>query len=371
MRELVDKAILLIACIMVYSVFHDDNHMTLVTPFLLCLTYGSFSTFFDSVYFRFGIFLSYLIICFFWTDYLVFLPFMIYDLAYSEYKNFIYVSLLLILLDVKELTLNGIIGWILILSASFYLKFQTQTIYRIQMENAQNKDTTTELLLLQEEKNRDLLENQDYEVNLALLSERNRISKEMHDNVGHLLSRTLIQIGALMTISKEPVVKAQLENMKVSVSEGMDSVRQTIHNMHDDSVDLYISLQKLVREFTFCEIDFEYDIENLPSIRIRYCLIATVTEALANVMKHSSATKVSLLVAELPAYYKLVIADNGNIPEWLKALLQKKRETGDYSEGMGLHNIVDRVNGLGGSLSITGDDGFRIYMTIPKNKREA
>lgn len=36
------------------------------------------------------------------------------------------------------------------------------------------------------------------EIRIATLSERNRIAREIHDNVGHMLSRAILQLGAIM-----------------------------------------------------------------------------------------------------------------------------------------------------------------------------
>ncbi len=65
------------------------------------------------------------------------------------------------------------------------------------------RDTDTELKLVMEQRNRELLEKQDNEIYLATLRERNRIAREIHDNVGHMLSRSILQVGALATICKE------------------------------------------------------------------------------------------------------------------------------------------------------------------------
>ena len=54
-----------------------------------------------------------------------------------------------------------------------------------------------------QEKNKNLMEKQDYEIYLATLRERNRIAREIHDNVGHMPSRSILQMGALITIHKE------------------------------------------------------------------------------------------------------------------------------------------------------------------------
>lgn len=48
--------------------------------------------------------------------------------------------------------------------------------------------------------------NQDYEIYLATLKERNRIAREIHDNVGHMLTRSILQLGALSVINKDETV---------------------------------------------------------------------------------------------------------------------------------------------------------------------
>ena len=59
-------------------------------------------------------------------------------------------------------------------------------------------------------KKQEPMEKQDYEIYLATLRERNRIAREIHDNVGHMLSRSILQMGALITIHKEEPLHGQL-----------------------------------------------------------------------------------------------------------------------------------------------------------------
>ncbi len=56
--------------------------------------------------------------------------------------------------------------------------------------------------LLLSEKNKALLEKQDYEIYAATLRERNRIAREIHDNVGHVLSRSILMTAACKPIKK-------------------------------------------------------------------------------------------------------------------------------------------------------------------------
>ena len=43
-------------------------------------------------------------------------------------------------------------------------------------------------------------------------------------------------------------------------------------------------------------------------------------------------------------------------------------ENQEFEDGMGLRNITDRVKGFGGNINITVDQGFKIFISIPKNK---
>ena len=229
------------------------------------------------------------------------------------------------------------------------------------------RDTSYELSLIQEEKNRHVLENQDYEINLAMLNERNRISKEIHDNIGHLLSRSLLQIGALLTITKDDTTKEVLSDLRDSISGGMDSIRASIHNMHDESIDLYSSIYTLVKDFTFCKIHLEYDVESNVPLKLKYCFISTVKESLNNIVKHSSASDVTVVLREHPGLYQLIISDNGKISATNRYKINQQLSQTGYNDGMGLQNIIDRAKGFNGTVRFNLDDGFQTYITIPKN----
>ncbi len=55
-------------------------------------------------------------------------------------------------------------------------------------------DSSEERTLLLSQKNKALQEKQDYEIYNATLKERNRIAREIHDNVGHVLSRSILMM---------------------------------------------------------------------------------------------------------------------------------------------------------------------------------
>ena len=82
------------------------------------------------------------------------------------------------------------------------LRRRTDTCELLRQKYRRTRDDGTEILLLLEEKNQFLLEKQDTEIYTATLRERNRIAREIHDNVGHMLTRSILMVGALKTVNQ-------------------------------------------------------------------------------------------------------------------------------------------------------------------------
>jgi len=134
----------------------------------------------------------------------------------------------------------------------------------------------------------------------------------------------------------------------------MDSIRTSVHDLHEEAIDLKTEIQKLIDSFKFCSIKFDYDAEANLEKSIKYCFIEVTKEALSNIIKHSNATQVLVIIREHPALYQLVIEDNGS------------HCTSNSENGIGIKNIADRVYAVGGNFNISTDKGFRIFISIPK-----
>ena len=87
---------------------------------------------------------------------------------------------------------------------------------------------------------------------------------------------------------------------------------------------------------------------------IKLCIAGIIKESFSNAVKHSDGDNIDLKVVEHPAFYQLVIMDNGHPSEI-------------HQTGIGLQNMEDRVRGAGGTINFTpSDKGFRIFVSIPK-----
>lgn len=239
-------------------------------------------------------------------------------------------------------------------AAAFILKYRTVSIENLEKDYHKLRDNTKEISTQLERQNKEILEKQYFEINLATANERNRIARDIHDNVGHLLSRSILQIGAQLAINKDENTKESLRIIKDTLSEAMDSIRNSVHDLHEESIDLRSGIYKLIDSFEFCTVKFDYDVETNLEKNIKYCFIAVAKEALSNIIKHSNATEASVSIREHPALYQLVIQDNGS------------KFDSESNDGIGIKNITDRVAALGGNVNISADRGFRIFISIPK-----
>lgn len=263
------------------------------------------------------------------------------------------------------LCLAGIFGFIL----AFFLWSHTRQYEILTRNFRQSRDDSEEHALLLSEKNKALLEKQDYEIYAATLRERNRIAREIHDNVGHVLSRSILMTAACKTINKNEALDPLLGNLEESLNGAMNSIRSSVHDLHDDAVNLEDAIKGLVKDFTFCPVTLTYDMSWQVPREVKYNLISITKEGLSNVMRHSNADSVNILLREHPALYQLCIEDNGTLGHEIPDIHAEtdSNKMGNVSGGMGLSNIRDRVKALGGTVQITQEKGFRIFVTIPKS----
>ena len=308
--------------------------------------------------------LGFIVLSFWIQEFAFFIPLILYDIIFTRIQLMI---LLLIPTIILSISFDGevTIFFLMLLVFAIFSKYKEGLLEGLRHKYISYRDTTTEYNNLLSEKNKQLISNQNYELRVATLNERNRISKELHDSVGHLLSRSLIQVGALGIMAKEDAVINGLNELKESLSLGMDSVRETIHNIRDEAFDLQVNIQKVLKGYDFIPLHFEYNLQSEPTVEVKYCLISIIKEGLANIVKHSNATNVSITLLEHTSLYQLIIYDNGVIQnrDYIETCIKLENNR----LGMGLSGMVDRVNELNGIINFSMDKGFRIFISIPRD----
>lgn len=367
MRRVTDQVILIIYGLILGCTIKIDA--SLVIALLLAISYLAMMTLADAkslwrpLLFT-GLFYGFSII---YPLCLLFSPLIAYHLISRQNKLMLGISLLLIIdlsfqSDVISLFPTGTFLAFGLMIAG-YAVTQTRQIDKLTSSLQKTRDDSTELTLLLQDKNRSLRDKQDYEIYAATLKERNRIAREIHDNVGHLLSRAILITGAMKMTNQISGLQEPFESLDSSLGEAMDSIRKSVHDLHDDAVDLEKALEEIIADFSFCSVDFSYHLSKTIAREVKYNVIAIVKEALNNVMKHSNANLVQLTVSESEDLYQVMIEDNGTTISPNTPTNPLNIET----RGIGLINMTERVKKLHGTITFYSQNGFRIYIKLPKH----
>ena len=284
-----------------------------------------------------------------------FLPLLFYELVQKSPLSLLAIPVLLFFFPIDG-SVETLLLFECLFCFAFHLKSGTLRLLHLENDFKHLRDSSTEYNLLLKQKNKELIMRQDNEIRVATLKERNRIAREIHDNVGHLLSRSLLQSGALLAINKDERLKEPLLSLKDSLSLAMNSIRSSVHDLHDDSVDLKSSLDSLTQDFQNYKVTLDYDMETVIPKNIKYSFIAITKEALSNISRHSNATRIHISVHEHPSLYQLIIEDNGT-------------DIKVNQNGLGLQNMKDRIDQLHGRFHFTTNQGFRIFISVPKTNK--
>lgn len=389
MYQIADHVFLLVYCLLSLALIPQNDFF--IIAFLFSLFAASSMYALDRRDIRFCLLLPYGALSWFVPEFLLFLPLIAYDLP-PLLKERKLTSFLPPLLPAASFVyhagrrtfpagnMQGNTGVLLFVLTgcciSLLLQHKTHCLEALRLDYLRTRDDDTEIQLLLQEKNRSLQEKQDYEIYAATLRERNRIAREIHDNVGHMLTRSILMVGALKAVYKtngqpeapkaSDMLTSSLDQLETTLSSAMDSIRSSVHDLHDSSVNLQDSLESLIRHFTFCPVKLHYQMSPETPQNVKYCFIAIAKEALANMARHSNATAAKLSVLEHPGFYQMIIHDNGTTAAGQIFSLQESGESSSF--GMGLSNMQNRVLGLGGIFRIHTENGFCIYITIPRKE---
>ncbi|SFO24305.1 Signal transduction histidine kinase [Pseudobutyrivibrio sp. JW11] len=243
------------------------------------------------------------------------------------------------------------------------LLFNKMTFYQHDLHRT--RDDSIELEEMLKSKNKALLMEQDQQVHLATLAERNRIAREIHDNVGHLLSRGILLLGAIVTVNKDENIAPQLKMLSDTLDESMEKMRSSVHDLHDDSIDLKKNIDEILGELKNYTVNTELDLDEALPTEVKLSIIGILKESVTNILKHSNGDSVAVILHQNNSFCTISITDNGTLtPE------QKTKISTEGYDGIGLTNIKNRASSLGGEAYFYLNDGFTVFARLPfDNKR--
>lgn len=249
----------------------------------------------------------------------------------------------------------------LLCAAAILLSWRCGRVLSMRSRSLLLEDELRERELTLAAKNRELLDAQDYEVRLATLAERARIAREIHDNVGHLLTRAAVQTEALRVVHAGEAVEGELEGVADTLREALDEVRASVHNLRDEAVDLSVQIRAVVEracEGTGVETNVLVEAGAAPA-PVAACLTAVAREAVSNTLRHAGASHVRAELIEHPGFWRLTVSDDG-----------AGAEGAVPGAGMGLASMEERVRALDGMFRAGPGErgGWTVFASIPKEK---
>lgn len=317
----------------------------------------------------------YIIAAVFVPSFVPFAPLAFYDIARRVCRERAWVALgigavfaLALTADLRAgaLTARTLLLAAILAVAATLLSLRTAQLEREQERMRRIRDGLQERTLALEARNRDLADRQDYEVELATLAERARIAREIHDNVGHQLTRASLQTEALRIVhANEPGVAADFTDVKSTIDEALQLVRASVHALNDNAADLSVQLERIVEDACSDggpQIELEVLAEHAPA-NVVNCFAAVLREALSNTMRHAHAQNVTVRCMEHPSFYQLIVTDDG------EGGIQAGGR--GVAAGMGLGSMRERVEVLGGTFTAgprAGAPGWRVFATVPKQQ---
>jgi PAS domain S-box-containing protein len=198
--------------------------------------------------------------------------------------------------------------------------------------------------------------------------ERSRLAKDLHDGLGPIMATLKMYLEWLCDKKK---VSDHPDILKLSLStinEAIVTLKNISNNLSPHILEKF-GLQSALNTYVdkvrkIVPMQFSLDI-NVPerfALAVEMSVYRIITECINNTIKHSKATEVWLFIETTARKLHLNYKDNG-----IGFILSQNHPS--EVNGMGLHNIINRIKTLDGNIEISTHPGkgFKIEIEIPLN----
>ena len=198
----------------------------------------------------------------------------------------------------------------------------------------------------------------------AILQERNRMAREIHDTLAQGFTGVLIQLEAAKSILiQEPdEAKAHILQARDLARESLAEARRSVHALRPQALEdsnLPSALARLIERMTSgTPIEAKFQIDGAPRLLppdTEHNLLRIGTEALTNALKHAQATEIRVTLGFGTTQVRLSVQDNGtgfNLSD----------QTG--RGGFGLTSMRERAERLGSQITIISEPGVGTTVTV-------
>jgi signal transduction histidine kinase len=200
---------------------------------------------------------------------------------------------------------------------------------------------------------------EDELASLARLEERNRLSQEIHDRVGHAISGGIIQLEAAAAVldSDREAARSLLDNSVRVLRSGMDGIRTALRGIKPAAEELGIHRIRGMLDKFSADTGVRTFLEHAGDLglvsHLQWKLVMdNLRECLTNTLRHAGASSVRVGIEVMNRLIKAEVRDDG-------------RGALSPSPGLGLAGMEERTQGLGGKLIVDGSRGFSVITILP------
>jgi signal transduction histidine kinase len=192
---------------------------------------------------------------------------------------------------------------------------------------------------------------------MAQEKERLNLSRELHDESGQLLTALTVQLGLLDRSVDQPVaLRQRIDELKNTANTIQDNLHKLAVNLRPASLDhlgLVTTLRQYIEEFNRqYNIPVDFETVGMDDIRLpidaETALFRIIQESLTNVILHSQATRVDVLLSLHNQHVVTIVEDNG---------IGFVEGSSSLEDHLGLFGMRERMEMLGGTFMIESSPG--------------
>ncbi len=183
-------------------------------------------------------------------------------------------------------------------------------------------------------------------------AERLRISRELHDLVGHQLTVLTLELEAARH-RDGPRARRHVERAGEVARNLLSDVRATVGQMREQpATDLRRALDRVARDVPGLDVDLVVDEDVTVDEEQAAALVRALQEVVTNALRHAEAQELCVRVEREDAQVRLSAVDDG-------------RGAPEVTPGNGLRGLAERFEALGGGVDYDGTRGFRVCAWVP------
>jgi two-component system, NarL family, sensor histidine kinase DesK len=200
-----------------------------------------------------------------------------------------------------------------------------------------------------------LMRKQEEVEHMATIAERERISRDLHDLLGHSLSMIALkaELAGKLASRDMDACRKEIADIESAARKALSEVRAAVTGYRQSG--LPSALANARASLAAANVELDEEVQQFPLAPAKeHVLALALSEAVTNVVRHAGATRCRLGLAREGSMAVLRVVDDGRVCA-----------EADLKRGNGLTGMQERASAAGGSLSIRAASGLTLELRLP------